>query len=183
MAGAVSGMIANNWSKTPRSITLSFLAGFAALSTLMAVAATSGYFGKLYVRDHGVKSFGVVTGKHEIDGRRTSYYLDYSYTPVGAGRSIEKNFISENHEVSREIYDNYSVGVRVPIKCDPKNTRNSHLDVQGYWSNSRLALSSILEFMICELYMGVTFGVFWLLAGTVHRMFFAPAAAGAVTAK
>lgn len=174
MAVSLGKLVARNWSTTPRAVTISFFVVFISLSALLAVAFKSEYSGTIYFRDHGVKSLGIVTGKY-IYNRRNEYYLDYKYCQSCAAGGGIKWVFARQREVSRENYQRYDVGARIPIKYDPRDASISHLDVQGYWSNSRLALSSILKFILFDVQLGAAIGAFWLLAGLMYRMFFAPA--------
>lgn len=94
------------------------------------------YKSDIHKRDDEIRYYGTITGKH----REREYFLDYSYIPPGTVSAIN----SEHHEVSSDNYEKYQVGDRVPIKYDPHNFKDTHLDVQGYWSNARLAISAIL---------------------------------------
>jgi hypothetical protein len=112
-----------------------------------AVLVYQDYDNTVFIRDHGVKGFGIVTKKYCEIGRNASCYLDYQPVERQNDFGSTQPKVSTSHEVGQDTYAKYPMGALIPTKTDPRNPNNTHLDVQGYWSNDRLIISSALMFL------------------------------------
>jgi Protein of unknown function (DUF3592) len=171
----VSDLIRKSYTKAPKSLTICFAILFLAISGLMIPPSKDEYDHKVYIRDHGVSTYGIVTKKYTESSVRSGpdYYIDYTYRPLGQP-AMTLPISSERHEVSSDNYSLYNVGAKIPTKYDPRNPQDTHLDVQGYWSNGRLAVSSALQFALLDTMIGViVLGVWWFSA-FLYDIFFGP---------
>lgn len=117
------------------------------------------YHHDLLIRDSGVKGYGIVIA-HSA-GRSSD--LDYKYTYYAKTGGPGSVIISRWHEISRETYRKYPIGSRIPIKTNPKDPKDTHLDVQGYWSNARLMVSGSLSFVIYSLILSMPCLMIWYI--------------------
>jgi hypothetical protein len=115
------------------------------------------YYHKVMIRDTGINGFGTVIA-HDRGSGRSASTLDYKYFPTSNHLESHQAIISRYHEVSGENYRKYPIGSTIPIRTNPKDPTDTHLNVQGYWTNQRLFISNFLKFVL----YGVMISMLWL---------------------
>jgi hypothetical protein len=132
-----------------RIVHILYLFIFVLCSLGLAFYEVHDYQHSIRIRDVGINDFGIVTRKYEEYGLRyNTYFIDYSYVPMSKGVKVSRPISSRHHEVLAENYYKYQVLRKIPIRYDPDNIFDTHLNVQGYWSNVRLAVSGFLLFSV-----------------------------------
>ncbi len=154
-------------------ITIIFAIIYLIISVIIAMGLRSEYYGRVYIRDRGVNSLGIVTKKYsEYDHGSTFYYIDFKYRPPNKDRSSNNYVYAGRREVSRENFMLYNQGSQIPIRYDYRDYDNVHLNIQGRWSNNRLIWSSVIEFILDEVMILFVVLLFWIVAVGMYRLFF-----------